>query len=309
MHFKKELLVLAVFFTITYSQAHSQSFSKIYMLHSKEDSLINAGKYDEALSILKRTVKLPTLTAFAELSLIKFYLLKNNKPEAEKHLKLGISAGLDTDKLNNEPLVKKFIERPDFAKVYSTYRKVYNAALSCPDERLEIMQMAERDMFARNYVGRVNKDIIYPIMREVDSTNTVEFKQIISRIGFPGIKAVGIDGVQNAFSILLHIFLDGVNDQQDIAYFEPIMKDAVIKGNLEPTMFALIIDRYYSMTFNYQIYGTYWMPDSATNKRIVTIIKDVNNVDKRRASIYLQPLVNLKSKGYLLPNGYEYHSN
>lgn len=247
---------------------------------------------------------MPTLKTFAELSLIKVYLLKNNQKAADLHLRKGISAGLDTDKLNSEPLVKKYIKRKDFSKIYSKYRRIYNSSLKCPDERVEIIQMAERDQFPRNYVGRINKDIIYPVMREVDSTNTQEFKDIINRIGFPGVEQVGIDGTQNAFTILLHIFLDGVNDQADIAYFEPIMKKAVLDGRLDPTFFAIIIDRYYAMTYDYQIYGAYWMPDQATGKRAVTKIKDVDGVDRRRASILLPPLQTLISRGYMLPTDY-----
>jgi hypothetical protein len=291
---------------ITTKSVFAQSITNLYALENSADSLEKAGIYNQAIEILLKTSKFPNTAPFDEKLLTKLFLLKKNNTEAEKHLRLGISRGLDTDKLNNEPLIKAFINRPDFQAVYQQYRKVYNNSLLCPDERLELAQMVERDQFPRSYVGKVKTDVIYPKMRKVDSANTEEFKEMIQRIGFPGIKQVGIDGEQNAFTILLHIFLDGVNDEADIAYFEPIMKNAVLDGSFDPHYFTIIVDRYYSMKFNYQVYGSYWVPDKATKLRAITTIKEIDEVDKRRTSIYLPPLIKLKDNGYLLPENYTY---
>jgi hypothetical protein len=300
------LLPFIILFIFAIKPATAQSLADLYPLDAKADSLEKAGNNKEAIKIRIKTSEFPNAKPFDEKSLTKLFLLEKNNTEAEKHLRLGISAGLDTDKLNNDPLIKAFISRPDFQTIYQQYRRVYNNSLLCPDERLELAQMIERDQFPRSYVGRVKTDVIYPIMREVDSANTEEFKEMIHRIGFPGIKQVGIDGEQNAFTILLHIFLDGVNDEADMAWFEPIMKKAVLDGSFAPYYFTIIVDRYYSMKFNYQVYGSYWVPDKATKLRAITTIKDIEGVDKRRASIYLPPLITLKNNGYLLPENYNY---
>ena len=299
-------LFFVLFFCASVSSLLAQSLAELYPLEDRADSLEKAGNYGEAIKILLKTSSYPNAGPFDEKSLTKLYLLEKNNAEAEKHLRLGISRGLDTDKLNNEPLIKAFITRPDFQTVYQKYRRVYNSSLLYPDERLELAQMIERDQFPRNYIGRVKTEVIYPIMREVDSANTQEFKEVIQRIGFPGIKQVGIDGEQSAFTILLHIFLDGVNDEADMAYFEPIMKKAVLNGSFEPYYFTLIVDRYNAMKFNYQVYGSYWVPDKATKLKAITTIKNIEDVDKRRAEIYLPPLIKLKEGGYLLPKEYVY---
>lgn len=287
----------------TMNQAYSQNLHRGYDLVYHADSLFKAGNIKGAKADLTRAISELNQKAYAYKDLAKACIMLNEKSETQRYLGHAIQSGIDTAQLQADSTLRKFKTQAGFQDLYKRCRRAYNADLLYPDQRLELAQMVERDQAARDLVGVLKKEQADPIINSIDSANALELKSMVAKIGFPGYKEVGLDGVSNLFLLLLHITANNVNDDQEMSLFGPMMKSEVLKDNFSPIYYALIEDKYAFQKSKQQTYGTYWEFNPQTGKRVIQQVSKVEEVDSRRRQIYLPPLNSLGA-AFVLPDNY-----
>ena len=116
-----------------------------------------------------------------------------------------------------------------------------------------------------------------------DSINLIKIKNIIDTHGWLGPDEVGKQGAQTIFLVIQH-----ADSLTQVTYF-PAMQEAVKKGKAQPEALALLEDRILTTQGKEQIYGSQLKINDAGKYEFFSI-KDEINVNKRRASVGLQPL-------------------
>jgi len=300
------ILTLLLFITLAFN-CRGQQLRAYYETSYKADSLKQKGEFAKAEPLYIRAENLNNTDGFIDRNLAFINLKFNNPKKADAYIYKAVVKGVSIDQLNSDTLIKRYLEKANFDLRYQKARKVYYANIQYPDQMIEIFQMLERDQAIRDLygTGKIGIKAFEPAGSEIDSANTDELKEIVKKIGFPGNKEIGGEAVTCLFTLMLHIPLDGINDAQDMALFEPLIKQQVLKGNFPQVYYALIVDRYNYTKFKSQVFGTYWEYDAKKKARVITTIKDISNVDKLRAEIFLPPLSKSREQGLTLPDDYK----
>ena len=116
-----------------------------------------------------------------------------------------------------------------------------------------------------------------------DSINLIKVKNIIDTHGWLGPDEFGKQGTQTIFLVIQHADL-----LTQVTYY-PAMQEAVKKGKAQPGALVLPEDRILKNQGKEQIYGSHLKMNN-TGKYEFFPVKDEINVNKRRASVGLQPL-------------------
>jgi len=116
-----------------------------------------------------------------------------------------------------------------------------------------------------------------------DSLNLIRVKKIIDTYGWLGPDEVGKQGAQTIFLVIQHA------DSLTQVTYVPLMREAVKKRKARPQDLALLEDRILTNQGKEQIYGSQVRTNEAGKYEFYPI-KDEPNVNKRRASVGLQPL-------------------
>lgn len=122
------------------------------------------------------------------------------------------------------------------------------------------------------------------IMKKQDSINLIKVVNILNSVGWPAPEVVGQKGSNTPFWIIQHAGID-----TQVKYL-PLVRRAVSDGKVSGENLALLEDRVLLGTGKRQLYGTQIGGNIVTNEFYVMPLNDPDNVDKRRASIGLEPL-------------------
>lgn len=117
-----------------------------------------------------------------------------------------------------------------------------------------------------------------------DSVNLIWVKNIIDTYGWLGPDEVGEQGATTIFLVIQHA------DSLTQVTYVPKMREAVKKGKAQPQSLALLEDRILTKQGKEQIYGSQVRRNDQTGNNEFFPIQDEANVNKRRASVGLQPL-------------------
>jgi hypothetical protein len=301
---KFPFLVLFCFLFAASTMVQAQTVKEAYELAANADSLAGTGNIKNAINdYLKSANQLPG-PGFNFKSVAHLYLKTHGLKNAKIYIDKAVQYGITIDQLNADTLIKTYLAQINYDKDYAKLRIAYNRQVLYPDQRIEILQMLERDQLVRNLIGRVDIKILNNIIIETDSANMDELRDIIRQIGFPGFKQIGPDAASGLFGLITHTTADAHYGAQNFAFLEPLMKEQVLAGNFPPMYMAILVDRYNYLRFKTQVYGTYWEFEPTQNAMIVRKIADVAQVDQRRASIFLPPLYKSRSKKMILPDDY-----
>jgi hypothetical protein len=173
--------------------------------------------------------------------------------------------------------------------------------------RQELLEMGKKDQQYRDMMIDLMKqgignpetkkqfEAIKKVIDQVDNANLTRLEEIIKEYGWPGINLVGKEAAQAAFWILQHGPLTAQKK-----YF-PLLKEAAGKNNVPSHAVAMLEDRILMREGKQQVYGTQVVMNEKTGKLELWPIADEENVDTRRASVGLPPLVE-----YLKEFGLEY---
>ena len=143
----------------------------------------------------------------------------------------------------------------------------------------------------------VQMDSLFKRMRHIDSINLSKVKQIINTYGWLGPQEVGKKGAQTLFLVIQH------SDSLTQVTYLPVLRKAVKEGKAKPQELALLEDRVLTQQGRKQIYGSQLRVNEAGKYEFFPI-EDEINVNKRRASVGLDPLENYAKHfdiDYVLP--------
>ena len=159
-------------------------------------------------------------------------------------------------------------------------------------QRLLAIWKADQDVrhrFLQAYKAQpqdsVKVKVLTDEMIETDAKNLAEIKEILHIHGWPGKDLVG-----NACSTIWLVIQHADIETQKEAL--PMLKEGVIRGDLNRIQIAMLEDRILVNSGEQQIYGTqyYWEESDGRKAAKVYPIRDAANVDMRRESIGLEPL-------------------
>jgi len=128
-------------------------------------------------------------------------------------------------------------------------------------------------------------DSLGKVMIYYDSLNTIKVTQILDQYGWLGEDKVGVRGNLTLFLVIQH------SDLKTQQKYLPMLRIAVDNGKASPSSLALLEDRVALTEGKKQIYGS--QVSSIPNlpgKYYLSPMIDPDNVDKRRASVGLQPI-------------------
>jgi len=120
--------------------------------------------------------------------------------------------------------------------------------------------------------------------REQDSLNERRVIQILDERGWLGADEVGQKGSSALFLVIQHAELP-VQEK-----YLPLMQKAVANGKAEPANLAYLEDRILMRQGKPQRYGSQIVPDKETGAWVLYPVEDPVNLDKRRASVGLEPI-------------------
>lgn len=149
------------------------------------------------------------------------------------------------------------------------------------------------DQKYRQMIGDIDKKYGYEsnemknlwnTIRQKDSINLIKVTAILDKHGWLGADVVGGKGNTTLFLVIQH------SDQKTQEKYLPVMREAVKNGKASGSSLALLEDRVALGQGKKQIYGSQIHRDQKTGKYFVAPIEDEPNVNKRRASVGLEPL-------------------
>jgi hypothetical protein len=158
----------------------------------------------------------------------------------------------------------------------------------------QLLKIDELDQRYRNQIdfvetkyGRESKElqVLFKDMRIADSTNLIQVESIIKKYGWLGYDKIGSQANTALFMVIQH------SDQLTQEKYLPLMREAVKNGKAKAKSLALLEDRIALHRGKMQSYGSQIFWSKVNNRYVVLPLNDPDNVDKRRAEVGLQPLL------------------
>lgn len=157
-----------------------------------------------------------------------------------------------------------------------------------PDWRAELIAAARRDAEtrARLVASGTLFDGYHPEMEAVHAENAALLERAFNALGWPGRGKLGDDGAAAAFIILQHAISRPDLQRRGLE----LMLEAIPLGEANPIDAAYLSDRIAVFEGREQSFGTQfdWNP---SGQLAPAPIRDAANVEERRASVGLPPLV------------------
>lgn len=137
-----------------------------------------------------------------------------------------------------------------------------------------------------NKYGNTSKEIhdLCKQMDYADSTNLIQVKSIVEKYGWLGVNEIGFQCNGTLFLVIQHADL---KTQEE---YLPIIREAVKNGKADASRLALLEDRIAIKHGEKQIYGSQVGQNAKTQEYYILPLRDPDNVDKRRATVGLNPL-------------------
>jgi hypothetical protein len=139
----------------------------------------------------------------------------------------------------------------------------------------------------------LNSDAVVSLKQDIKSDDSMDLqtvKKIIQKYGW-----LGYDEIGNDCNLIMFNTIQKADLQTQITYF-PIVKAAVQNKKAHKVHEVYLQDRIYLNQGRHQIYGSQVLLDPETEKYFVLPLDEPENVDKRRAEVGLQPMVDYISK-------------
>lgn len=145
------------------------------------------------------------------------------------------------------------------------------------------LRMKIQEIEEKNGPGSKESKDLWEQIERSDSINLTKVKAILNQYGWLGPDVIGNQGSSTLFLVIQHADL-----KTQEAYL-PMMRNAVKQGKAAGANLALLEDRIEIGNGRKQIYGSQIGVDK-DNKYYVSPLFDPDNVDKRRASVGLEPM-------------------
>lgn len=120
----------------------------------------------------------------------------------------------------------------------------------------------------------------------VFTTHQKRLAEIFKEYGYPGFDVAGKEGAKNFWLMVQHADHDPAFQRQVLEK----MKAQVDRGNAEPAIYGLLVDRVNVNTGKPQVYGTQVTYNTQVCQAYPLALADSANVNERRKAIGLPPL-------------------
>lgn len=199
------------------------------------------------------------------------------------------------------------LKRPKYANLFhSTNKEAYLSELSSAYDayhktldwkKIEfLIRILEKDLGIRRvYYQYMDNELLKDTLQKAVIINQgkvfQEFKRwIIANDGLPTMEEIGYSNYDELSNTLMHFVaeVDGAFE-----FLEPYAKQAMQNGDLHPRYYARIVDFYYFMKYEYEIYGSEMFVKMDDDRSTFRKIHNIKEVDERRQSI---GLISLKHK-------------
>lgn len=222
--------------------------------------------------------------------------LANDKKNSLKWLEIAINNGFDNlHQINTDSDLDNIRNDINFKKNISELKKKIEIVEATYDKPLqaELLTILDEDQKYRVQMnetlqkfGQDSKEMkaLWKIANQQDSINLIKVKKILDKQGWVGKDKVGAEANSALFLVIQH------NDLETQKKYLPMMKEAVKKGNADPSSMALLEDRIAYREGRKQIYGSQISTNPYTKSHYVLPLEDPDNVDKRRAEVGLENL-------------------
>ena len=151
--------------------------------------------------------------------------------------------------------------------------------------RTEQEPIRSRDSLIRIYGAESNEaEELQEIYRKNHAINEKKVRHILDTYGWPKKELIGEQGNLTICNVLQH------SDYEVRTEYLPLMRQAVMDGDLEPRFLARAEDRIATDRGELQIYGGQMKYYPETKSFNVWPVYDPVNIDKRRAEIGLGPI-------------------
>ena len=153
-----------------------------------------------------------------------------------------------------------------------------------------IFRMEQRPITMRDSLIKVHgpesaeAEVYQKMYRENHAINIKKVREILDTYGWPEPSVSGENGNWTLCNVLQH------DDRETREYYLPIMKQAVLDGQLEGSFLVRHQDRLATDRGELQIYGGQMKYYPETQSFNVWPVYDPANIDKRRAAIGLGPI-------------------
>ena len=279
-------ILLFFLFTSVNAQEYSKLITDANKLYETKDYKMSTDLYHKAFKIeIKNPNHLYNGACAASLA--------GNTKNAFKWLNLSIEKGwsnlkhlksdTDLEIMHLKKEWKQTIEKLEkkLELIEANYDKPLKAELLTilDEDQKYRMQMNE----TQKKFGQDSEEIkdLWKITNQKDSVNLIKIKKILDERGWVGKDQVGAQANSALFLVIQH------SDLQTQKKYLPMMKEAVTKGNANPSSLALLIDRIEIREGRKQIYGSQIGTNSKTKTQYVLPLTDPDNVDKRRTEVGL----------------------
>ncbi len=171
------------------------------------------------------------------------------------------------------------------------YRSAISWGTTDPDE-LAKLNALDDDAHLAEYSRRMRENIrldpdlekeLWEKQIAIDRANTAELVELIQAYGWPTEESAGKD-FPSPTPILIHMQMD------DADKVLPILKVEVLEGRMDPNPYAMIFDRKRQHEGLPQLYGKTLAYDPETQSVLPPAIVDIDETNKARAEIGLDPL-------------------
>jgi hypothetical protein len=181
-----------------------------------------------------------------------------------------------------KPLIEKVMENKTAAdsKIDKTTSDILNDIF----ERDQSIRKSYDELEAGKTSDPTAKKEILEKMKKQDAENLSVITKILDTKGFLGPEEVGNNASLAIFLVIQHADL-----ATQEKYF-PLLKKASEEGKLSKTNIVFLEDRISVGKTGKQLYGSQISIDKRTGKPALLPIVDESNVDRRRASVGLEPL-------------------
>ncbi|GAB3826327.1 DUF6624 domain-containing protein [Hymenobacter jeollabukensis] len=236
------------------------------------------------------------------------WALAGNKDQAFRYLDLATAAGWenvahlkqDSD-LNALHADKRW--QPMLTKLETAVARIqanYDKPLKQQLDSIYASDQGGRQQYAsiKDKYGEHSPEMqaLWKQMAETDARNLKKITALLDQRGWPSKAKVGNMGTQTVFLVIQH------SDLPTMQKYFPMAQQAMERGDLAKSAFALLQDRFLMWQGKPQIYGSQLVSDTKTGKMAFHPIEDEAHVDERRATMGLGPLTD-----YAKNFGLDYH--
>ncbi|WP_185147042.1 DUF6624 domain-containing protein [Pseudochryseolinea flava] len=308
----RPLFLFVVFLFATVGALSAQTYKQLIR---QADSLYRAKDYKKSLGVYQQAIKLDAKNYNDLYNAACAAALAGDKTNALKFLSASIDNGwTNISHMKQDSDLNALHDDKRWAALVNELQKKVDAIEARYDKPLQntLLEVLKSDQDIRQVFMKASKEFGYThpkvdslgrVMNAIDSVNLIRVRQILDERGWVGEEIVGPRANQALFLVVQHA--DLATQEQ----YLPMMRDAVKKGTAKGDALALLEDRVALRKGDKQIYGSQIYRDQNKNVFYVAPLLDPDNVDKRRASVGLEPISDYVQQWQIVWDVVQYKKN